>query len=662
MKTKPNLRKFFFRAFASSLLALTCSTSSASAQTTASSPPLETAKSSSPQNYSSISRYNTVGENMKGAKTEKALAELDLPLMGATPPSDSANWMAALPDNVLLRDINLPGTHDSAAISGYFSTWLWLHPEFIPVPLEARVAREFFDRHDKSITQQLEGGIRLLDVRLQINKNDVGYYFVTCHGDKGSGVGYNEYQYFDDKSLEIRGRSLTQYPALMNEVKTFLTSHPSESIVMILSVDDWTDQGRDSSAKRAAMVALSTRLSDTTSKYEYPFYKDAPSSTNILVTNMPALSSARGKIYLLVQGDNDMPVGKGDMKSGLFIHWDGSATIKSPYINPAAINAGGFMAQNNYNSDYSAKYNLFKDAINEYNKPTNSNNCLINFATSMNGPTSVSINKDFVDNFKNLPSRLGWSLFDFTSNHTSYDCVNLIIQSNYTQCLNSECYSVPYIYNNYIYSLGSGHQIYKSDLNGQEASFNSGARAYSAPSAYNGYLYYQGSNNRLYKNDLNGQGVSSFNSGVRAYSTPCAYKDFLYYQGSDNRLYKNDLNGQEASFNSGAKAYSTPCAYKDFLYYQGSDNQLYKNDLDGNIFPFNTSARVYSTPCGITDSNGKDWIYFQSTNNRLMRIMTDGSNLQGLFCYNIKSSPVASGDYIYYQGTDNKTYRYKIIP
>lgn len=78
--------------------------------------------------------------------------------------------------------------------------------------------------HDRTITQQLEGGIRLLDVRIKPKKN---FQFITCHGSTGSLIGMNECQ------------SLI---SLLGEVEAFLNRHGRETVVMTLKADDWPDR------------------------------------------------------------------------------------------------------------------------------------------------------------------------------------------------------------------------------------------------------------------------------------------------------------------------------------------------------------------------------------------------------------------------------------
>src|SRR6516225_5750413 len=68
-------------------------------------------------------------------------------------PIDLTRWMAQMPDDALLSDITIPGTHDSGARFGGvapvvdFVTALWVHCQ------------------NWTVTQQLNAGVRFLDVR-----------------------------------------------------------------------------------------------------------------------------------------------------------------------------------------------------------------------------------------------------------------------------------------------------------------------------------------------------------------------------------------------------------------------------------------------------------------------------------------------------------------
>lgn len=168
-------------------------------------------------------------------------------------------WMRDIPDTTRLSDINIPGTHDSAAIntSGMHTPYAC---------------------HSTTITQQLKNGIRLFDVRLKVKKNGDGtYYFVTCHGPFLSTLGINEYQTFI---------------SLMDEFKSFLKNSSSEVLIVSLKVDDWNGMEKD---RNAILEQLKRVLSD------YPL--SGRYNENVKIGDV------RGKIYLLNRITNDLEFG-----------------------------------------------------------------------------------------------------------------------------------------------------------------------------------------------------------------------------------------------------------------------------------------------------------------------------------------------------------------
>jgi hypothetical protein len=167
------------------------------------------------------------------------------------------DWLGGLLDTTRLSDINLPGTHDSAAISNLFAT-----------PYAC---------HDKTITEQLERGIRVLDIRLKIKwrGEEKGADFVTCHGDwKFGSWDLNEFQSFQ---------------SVLDECKHFLAAHGTEVVIMILKIDDWGDAKDDAVKTNNAGGKLKSILSS------YPTLKSK---------DLPELGAARGKIVLLSRINN----------------------------------------------------------------------------------------------------------------------------------------------------------------------------------------------------------------------------------------------------------------------------------------------------------------------------------------------------------------------
>ncbi len=103
--------------------------------------------------------------------------------------ADHADWMAALPGDTPLRDVSIPGTHDSATgILGSFGT-------------------EIVRTQSMSLRQQLDAGVRALDIRCWLEHDT----FEMHHGIVGLGQNFGQ---------------------VLDIVHTFLLEHPGETILM----------------------------------------------------------------------------------------------------------------------------------------------------------------------------------------------------------------------------------------------------------------------------------------------------------------------------------------------------------------------------------------------------------------------------------------------
>lgn len=121
-----------------------------------------------------------------------------------TPPGH--NWMSGLPDSTALKNVSLPGTHDSGALYG----------------LEIPFAGPFIVTQYMPIQQQLGAGIRFLDIRTRTMKDGN----LTIHHDK-----FYQRQTFGD---------------VLKTVTDFLNANPKEVIVMSVKKDEHTaESGSD---------------------------------------------------------------------------------------------------------------------------------------------------------------------------------------------------------------------------------------------------------------------------------------------------------------------------------------------------------------------------------------------------------------------------------
>jgi hypothetical protein len=316
-------------------------------------------------------------------------------------------WLSDVPGTTAIGDINLPGTHDSAAINPHTHTpWAC---------------------HTSTITEQLNNGVRVLDVRLQVdpaplvNPGDPpSFNFNTCHGNFGAGVDLHVYQ------------SLT---SLLIECSNFLTVYTSEFIAMSVKIDDW------GGVPDADIPAVLTALKDTLTTY-------AP--ITLPGSAMPLLQDVRGKIYLLDRITPPLldPRRKPPLPSAIarrVAAFDFGPPLDIPDNTPGALlppvpgRAFEVYVQDKYedlrlNDPSTEKLALFEVAI--PNKPTGG--LLINFASATRLKLfgvyiQVGVIR-FIDATR--PAVLGWSLFDYASESApsglgEINCVEFIIASNF---------------------------------------------------------------------------------------------------------------------------------------------------------------------------------------------------------------------------------------
>jgi hypothetical protein len=315
-----------------------------------------------------------------------------------------ARWLKDIANTTLIGDINLPGTHDSAAIAGN---------------IVGSVVGSPWACHTSSITEQLDYGVRLLDVRIKITQvsqpqgqNPGTYTFGTCHGDFNLGISAAEYQ-----SLQ----------SLMEECAAFLTKNQSEFIAMSIKVDDWNNV--PDQHKLDALSVLQKFLTP------YPLARSDE--------NLPKLQDVRKHIYLLDritpalpsaiqppphQYKFGPPIGIPDNTEGVNLQPASGARsfpvyVQDKYQDLAFLNPG------------SEKLKLFVKALSQ--KPAGG--ILLNFASATQKVLfGVYIQEDvakYIDD--NRPAKLGWSLFDYQFKdadglkYGKANCVELIISSNF---------------------------------------------------------------------------------------------------------------------------------------------------------------------------------------------------------------------------------------
>jgi hypothetical protein len=181
-----------------------------------------------------------------------------------------SDWQHEIDGAKYISDINMPGSHDAAAIRkpGFFT-------------------RSLYACHDRTITEQLLSGVRVFDIRIKVKKGANGlFWFATCHGSIGLYPGSNEYK---------------PLVSVLDECKEFLLVHKTEGLVLSLKIDDWNGY-RKESANIFAMLAIVLA--------SYPII--APASGKYKMCTMEEL---RGKMFLLNRLEND------DVNFGAPVGW-----------------------------------------------------------------------------------------------------------------------------------------------------------------------------------------------------------------------------------------------------------------------------------------------------------------------------------------------------
>ncbi|MGP8214614.1 MAG: phosphatidylinositol-specific phospholipase C domain-containing protein [Bacteroidia bacterium] len=298
----------------------------------------------------------------------------------------NSDWMARLPDTISIADINIPGSHDAVAINRRHMT--------------------HYACQNISITEQLDSGIRMLDIRIKVKGHSPDYKFVTCHGNIFGGLlKFNEYQ------------SLS---SVFDECRDFLNKNTGEFIVMTLKIDDWNKKDKEN---------MYAALHDLLSKY--PVYNTTDAS-------LPALGKVRGKIYLLSRIDTATN--------------EFGAPVAFP-INTCGLVAGNSLRsypvyiQDHYKDLTSQPENTKFDLVEKtfHVKKKEDNMVVLNFASAIDGFMNLSkvyLQGKMLSYFGSMdgatrPANLGWIMLNYgfwkfkTDKYNDLDIVKLIISSNF---------------------------------------------------------------------------------------------------------------------------------------------------------------------------------------------------------------------------------------
>ena len=155
---------------------------------------------------------------------------------------NGSNWMCRISSNTYLRNISIPGTHDSGATSGGNTSQC----------------------QDWDIETQLNNGVRFLDMRFRVSGERLRVY----HGSVAMNLYHDEF---------------------FNTLRQFLSNHPSETV--IISIRNENDGANDAEKLKFREI-LDDEINENSSKW-------------FIGSTVPRLSEARGKMVLFRRYDSN---------------------------------------------------------------------------------------------------------------------------------------------------------------------------------------------------------------------------------------------------------------------------------------------------------------------------------------------------------------------
>ena len=224
----------------------------------------------------------------------------------------SADWMARLDDGLLLSDINIPGTHDSAT-------------QYVQLAWFSKC--QFTD-----VGSQLEAGYRYLDIRLGAE----GERLKLMHG-------------FTGCKTSAFGGSL-YLDEVLAQCYAFLDAHPTETVVFAVK----QEHGDESAAQFE-------RLLDA--------YVKASPEHWLATETIPTLGQARGRLLLMRRYEDEAGLGAA---AGVPLLWPNQNGHEDPNLNTAMTDNGSYRlwVQDRYEYDAEDKWAAFTAGVAQHGAQT----------------------------------------------------------------------------------------------------------------------------------------------------------------------------------------------------------------------------------------------------------------------------------------------------
>lgn len=284
-----------------------------------------------------------------------------------------------LPDEAMLSEINIPGTHDSCT---------------------AYCTLENVSRCQKlTVKEQLELGVRLFDIRLSKNGDD--FYLVHALADCFTD---------EDKKTKL------SFDMVLSEFRAFLAENPEETLIVSIKQDR----------------GIVNRW------FFPPFYKkyiDGNEKEWYLKNENPLLSECRGKMVLM-RRCRVWRSFKKERETGLdFSYWRDQNSKRKTHPYPVYLNKKTVaMVQDRYGLCAERKWNdCIRDFLECSADVIEQKQLAVHFLSTANRqnektlvPVAEKINSEFMKYKLNGEKAQGWMLFDFPTQ----ELVDKIITSN----------------------------------------------------------------------------------------------------------------------------------------------------------------------------------------------------------------------------------------
>ena len=267
-------------------------------------------------------------------------------------PSDfTENWMASVPDDAPICDINIPGTHDSTAT--------YVSPSW------------FLKTQNSSISTQLKNGFRYLDLRIRLDDKKTS--LIMCHNMS------------DCRKNAFPWAASFSFGDIVDEAEQFLSAHPSESIIFCIKPEKSYDD----------ISAIILLIQKVIAKNETLWYTK---------NEIPLTKNVRGKIILARRFSIDTE--NANTELGMDFRWQEQPNTEIlPYAAEISkINDGKMLVvQDRYKYKMNDKWKAVIDTMNEHSGVKN--RFLLNFLSTMEGnalPHPQKYAENLNQNFMNL--------------------------------------------------------------------------------------------------------------------------------------------------------------------------------------------------------------------------------------------------------------------